>query len=385
MPQTAAPQLPEDRLPDGRIEGRAHVFFAFDIGFQVDLDRATNLVAAPTRAGVVRTRRRAPSWFDYAVQPLRLTADGAALEVEAGAHRLRTEAAVEIVVHDFGAALAIYRLPLPPHVTDLPDLAVALFDPEQLAADAAVRVRAVAEAIAPAIERPRIANTVEDYVVFAVSDWGGGDPADFAAVHDDFLARAVEAETGPLSREHAERAISGRMSYATDDLAIVDWNAAILFDANCDDVLAVLQHANLELLQLRLLDGELDQILDHADETMHRLARRRLWPTFQEARLLQAVATAQTDAAVLFEGVNNAIKILGNQYLARLYRLAAERLDLPAWQHSVQRKLAATESLYQKMSDVASGRRLETLEWVIILLITASIILPLTPWYGGGH
>ena len=84
----------------------------------------------------------------------------------------------------------------------------------------------------------------------------------------------------------------------------------------------------------------------------------------------------------MFEGVNNAIKLLGNQYLARLYRLAAARLDLPSWQRSVQRKLDATESLYQKMSDAASTRRMETLEWVIIILIFLSMVLPFMPWYG---
>ena len=47
----------------------------------------------------------------------------------------------------------------------------------------------------------------------------------------------------------------------------------------------------------------------------------------------------------------------------------------------MQRKLEATESIYQKMSDSTSTKRLEVLEWVIIALITISIILPFTPWY----
>ena len=171
------------------------------------------------------------------------------------------------------------------------------------------------------------------------------------------------------------------MSYSTDDLAIVDWNAALLFDPEPSDVIAVLQHANIELLELRVLDGELDSILDHADETLSEMINARLWPGFVSGKLLGRFATVQTDAAVMFEGVNNAIKLLGNQYLARFYRLTAQRLDLPAWQASVQRKLDATESLYAKMSDTTATRRLELLEWVIIILITVSIILPFTPWY----
>ena len=171
------------------------------------------------------------------------------------------------------------------------------------------------------------------------------------------------------------------MSYTDRDLAVVDWNAAVLFDSEPEDVISVLQHANIELLELRVLDQELDEILDHANETLAKLTSSRLWPAFASSGMLRQFASVQTDAAVMFEGVNNAIKLLGNQYLARLYRLAAGRLDLPAWHASVQRKLEATESLYQKMSDGTSTRRLETLEWVIIALIAVSIILPFTPWY----
>jgi hypothetical protein len=164
-------------------------------------------------------------------------------------------------------------------------------------------------------------------------------------------------------------------------LAILDWNAAILFDREPEDVIAVLQHANVELLELRVLDLELDEILDHADETLSAMLRRRLWPSYGSGRLLQRVGAAQTDAAVMFEGVNNAIKLMGNQYLARLYRLASARMDLSSWHRSVQRKLEATEGLYQKLSDATATRRLETLEWVIIILIALSMILPFTPLY----
>ncbi len=201
------------------------------------------------------------------------------------------------------------------------------------------------------------------------------------AQHRDLLARAIEAERDAISPGQVQRATEGTMSYAPTDLAVVDWNAAVLFDARPDDVIAVLQHANIELLELRVLDRELDAILDHADETLAQLTRSRFWPAFASGGMLRRVASAQTDAAVMFEGVHNAIKLLGNQYLARLYRLAAGRFDLPAWQQSVQRKLDATESLYQKMSDSTSTKRLEVLEWVIIVLIAVSILLPFTPWY----
>jgi len=366
-----APQLP--------IQGEALALFAFDIGFQIDLDRAAPLVREATRRRVVRARRPAPVWFDYSPPPLRLLVDGAPVTVG----DRETEPGVEMLVYDFGCALLTYRLPLPATIEELPALGAALYEHAALERDARERTRHIVDAIRPAIERPRVADAVEDYVVLVVTGWSGGaSPGDIAESHRQTLARTIEAEPSPLSERQALRTTEGALSYSPDDLAIIDWNAAILFDREPDDVIAVLQHANVELLELRILDQELDAILDHADETLATLTTSRFWPGFASGRMLARFASVQTDAAVMFEGVNNAIKLLGNQYLARLYRLAANRFDVPAWQTSVQRKLEVTESLYQKMSDATATRRLETLEWVIIILIAVSIVLTFTPW---GH
>lgn len=361
-----------------RIAGHALAMFAFDIGFQVDLDAAEPLVREATRARVVRGRRPAPIWFDYSPAPLRLVVEGSSIDVGG---RL-TEASAELLIYDFAAALLTYRLPLPATLEGLPALGADLYENTELEADAQERVARVMDVIRPAIDRPKLADAVEDYAVFAVTSWGEGvAPRSIYEAQRELLAAAIEAEQIALAEEQTRRSTDGVMAYSTTDLAVIDWNAAILFDAQPEDVISVLQHANIELLELRVLDHELDAILDNADETLAGLTKTRLWPAFVSSGMLRRFATVQTDAAVMFEGVNNAIKLLGNQYLARLYRLAASRLDLPAWQASVQRKLAATDSLYQKMSDSASTKRLEVLEWVIILLIAVSILLPLVPWY----
>lgn len=360
------------------ISGFALAMFALDVGFQIDLDRAQTFVQEATRLKVVRARRPAPVWFDYSPPPLRLTIEGGPVAIGTA----QTESAAELLIYDFGAVLVSYRLPLPGSMSGLADLSVALYDHEALEADARKRVAQVVEAIRPAIERPRISVAIEDYSIFAITAWDdSAKPHEMLERHREALAQIIEAERDELSPEQVERATDATMSYSTSDLSIVDWNAAILFDREPDDVIAVLQHANIELLELRVLDEELDSILDHADETLGEIINARLWPGFMSGKLLGRFATIQTDAAVMFEGVNNAIKLLGNQYLARFYRLTANRLDLPAWQASVQRKLEATESLYGKMSDTTSTRRLELLEWIIIILITVSIVLPFTPWY----
>jgi len=59
-----------------------------------------------------------------------------------------------------------------------------------------------------------------------------------------------------------------------------------------------------------------------------------------------------------------------------VYRLVSGRFHLAEWDASILRKLQTLESIYQKMSDFVGTRRMEILEWIIILLITVSIVLP---------
>jgi hypothetical protein len=364
------------------IAGSAWTMLAFDIGFQVDLDKAEPLVREATRRRVVRARRPAPVWFDYSPPPLLLVLSGVPLPVGPPELNLSTDANIELLLYDFGAALLTYRTPLPPTLDALPALACALHEHQGLEADAREHLRRIMDAISGAIERPHLHQSFEDYTVLSIERWPDEHTPDaLATTHQALLAMAIEAEREPVSAQQAERTLAGRIAYTDNDLAIIDWNAAVLFDRQPQDVIAVLQHANVELLELRVLDQELDAILDHADETLSTLITRRIWPGLSTGKILGRVAAAQTDAAVMFEGVNNAIKLLGNQYLARLYRLAAGRFDLPAWHASVHRKLEAVDNLYDKMEGVAGTRRLETLEWVIILLIMISILLPFTPWY----
>lgn len=364
------------------IAGSAWTMLAFDIGFQLDLDKAEPLVREATRRRVVRARRPAPVWFDYSPPPLRLVLGGTPLPVGPPEMGLATDPSIELLLYDFGAALLTYRTPLPTSLDLLPDLACALHEHPGLEADARGHLLRILDLIGPAVERPALHAAVEDYTILAIEDWPlDQSPESIVARHRDRLAMAIEAERTPVSAQQVERTLGARIAYTDSDLAIIDWNAALLFDRQPQDVIAVLQHANVELLELRVLDQELDAILDHADDTLAMLARRRIWPGVATSRVLGRVAAAHTDAAVMFEGVNNAIKLLGNQYLARLYRLAAGRLDLPAWHASVSRKLQAVDNLYEKMETLAGSRRMETLEWVIIALIAVSMVLPFTPWY----
>jgi len=364
---------PESTHPNTeRVSGQCRFMLAYDMGFHVDMEEVRRILSDAAPYQIVRGRRPSPKWFGYQPAPLRLVVDIGSLDL--GGYR--TDAAVEMLIYDFGGLLVTYTIPFDCEVSELPDLGLTLYDNQMLQDHSRERVERVFESIRSAVERAQLRDIVEDYCVIAISSrTGEGSPEEFVLRHAHHLGRAIEAEQGTLSADQLGRTIGGRMSYGPDDMAVIDWNTAVLLDPDPSDIIAVLQHANVELLQLRILDEELDSILDHSDALLARFLKRRWYPRFKDEAMVTRFAMVQTDAAVLFEGVNNAIKLMGNQYLARVYRLASDRLALPAWQANVQRKLGAADGVYQRMSDTAATRRLETLEIIIILLIAFSIVL----------
>jgi hypothetical protein len=185
-----------------------------------------------------------------------------------------------------------------------------------------------------------------------------------------------------LSQQEVKDALAHHISFGVDDVTIVDWNAALSVDREGDDVRPVLEFANVELLELRYLDRTLDDALDRSYEALTMPQRSSVLGLGVFGADRHRAARMQVESVIPFEGVNNTLKLLGDQYLSRVYRLVSQRLHLAEWDAGILRKLQALESIYEKMSDQATTRRMEVLEWIIIILIAISIILPFLP---GGY
>jgi hypothetical protein len=128
---------------------------------------------------------------------------------------------------------------------------------------------------------------------------------------------------------------------------------------------------------MRYLDRKLDHSLDQAYESLSKRSWGRVPLLRSYGADLRRVGELQAESAILFEGVNNTLKLLGDQYLARVYRLASRRFHLEEWDTSILRKLNTLKSIYQLISDQVTDRRMELLEWIIVILIAVSVALEL--------
>lgn len=352
--------------------GVCYAIFAYDVGLSIDLERCTKRLTAPPQRARIRPKHHTPAYFEYRPAPLHMIQEAPALPVGPCC----SNPSVDMVLYNFGAVSLTYAIPLQGPWLGLLALSEALDGNPQLLHDSRRRVEELLDVLQDAVHRPHMADFVEDYAIFQIealtTPWSA---EALSTTHAQTIAQILRVEHATLADQEVHDAMSHRIAYGLEDLTIIDWHAALLLDREADDVRAVLEFANVELLEMRYLDEQLDQALDQAYETLS----RRPWHGWRRPRAatdLQRVGQMQVESAMLFEGVNNALKLLGDQYLARVYRLASQRFHLEEWDTSIIRKLHTLESIYGKLSDQATNQRMEVLEWIIILLIAVSILLP---------
>ena len=355
-------------------DGVALVMFAQEFGYSVDLQAAERLIAS-TRPGLA-TGARNPAAVEIVPRPLVIEQPAPTISVAGHA----PESPVRITLYAFGAVSVAYRIPINGPLEGLVHLSTALVAPAELRDDARRRVSALLKALTPAITRPFAAESIEDYTVFAIRSMDAGDmpgPLTTESIGRQLLARILRAEPTSLSQEQVSDAVSGTVSYGPDDLAVIDWNAALLVDRDPDATIAALELANTQLLELRFLDDTLDRALEEAYEITLKGSDRPAILSGSIRRQTRRLARMQVDAAGLLQSVGNALKTYGDQHLARIHDTADRRLRLQDWERSVRVKLDALEAIYGKLRDAHHQIRSEILEWIIIVLIAVSIVFTL--------
>ncbi len=356
-----------------RARGTGHVLLAFDLGYEIDLAKAAGRLGVARSPEAFRHKRGAPEEPGVARMPLRFTRPIAPLAL--GPVASTNE--LEFAVYPFGGVSLCYTLPLDLSLEQLVAVSVLLYDNAELQRAARAEAEILLGTLGDSVREPELAQAVEDYVIYRL------EPLPLAldelqTAERELLARILRAEAGPLSRHEVENALDGHIAYGPEELVLVDWFGALLVGTDMEDERRVLELTTVELVELRFLDGRLEQRLDEAYGLFAR-SRKPFFGLAPRSNEIERLARFQADSAILHENFDNALKLLGDDYLARLYELCSDRFHFVAWDSAIERKLATLESIYSKISDLAARRRAELLEWIIIALFVVDIVLYFLP------
>lgn len=225
----------------------------------------------------------------------------------------------------------------------------------------------------------------EEYSLYVTTEYQG-DPEQFFK-YKERIASLLKSEKLALNPLEIDNTLSWQLKYSKNDLVIIDWDGAFIFDPEGDieSTVELLELANLQLLRYRLLDQELDARLELVAKIFQSLPEKKRAVTLfggREVRnAIQSVIKIRATSLFGFQSLEREIKLIGDWYSARLYELAAKKFKIDEWRAQIRDKLETLEDIYSIASERFSWspERIELVGW-FILLIGWAIILAFDLW-----
>ena len=349
--------------------GSVTAFYLYDVAEAIDLAAVRGLVS-PTAPVMMTPRPQTPSYLTYKHPPVSI--DGAAVGVTGF-----DGFTVRFRLFDYGVVSVALSRPMGAAWGEWLAEGFAWYDNAALAAGAERACRTLIGRLPTAVTRPRTEFLSEDYLVLAMTNATGASAADLLATHGADVAQLLRGEREPLSEAERAEVLRHRLSYFATDVVVPTWNAAFIYDTEdgARAVLDIIEFANSQLLEFRyydqLLDAQLERIYPQLQQPPGLQSRfgRRL------TRAARQLHTVFIEVNEVTDKTENALKIAGDVYTARLFTLVAARLGLDDWKASVRAKLKTLDDIYRFAVEQTSITRGELLELTIVLILILELVL----------
>jgi len=349
------------------LRGSVLVLIQVDVCEEIRLDELRKIFGARTTEA---SFKKAPAYVRYQRPPVEETLEPVILD---GGERLEGQ----IKYYDYGVVSLVFELPFSGNWDDLIQVSCRWTSDTNFEKLASRVVKQRLERAAPALIKPYKSEWLqEDYFIFHLREIEGGpSAADLLASRGDQIAQVVRGETAMLSEGERQEILQSRISYYPNDLAVIGWNAAFIYDtpAGAETAIQLLQYANSQLLEFRhydeLLTKELEDVYDFLE-----VGGTGLWSRWRTARAASKLHTVLLDVNELTERADNAIKFLSDMFSARLYKLCAAKVGVPDYKDLVKEKLQTAEDLYRFMVEQFNQSRAFILELMVVVILIIELV-----------
>jgi hypothetical protein len=355
---------------NGVVSGHVTAFFLFDVAEAIDLSGLQRELGGGV-ASRLALKPTTPPYVQYRQPPI--TIDGNIIDVaEADGFSVRLKA------FDYGVISVALTRPVAGTWEEWVAWGRSCYENAALPRTAEHLARTLVSRAATAVTKLRPDFLAEDYVVFTATQLD--DPVSsesLIASRGGTIAQLLRGERSPLSAEERDEILRHRISYFADDLVIPTWNSAFIRDteSGAQAAIEILEFANSQLLEFRYYDQLLDAELERIYPQLQREGWLYNWLARRYTRAVRQVHSLFIDVNELTDRTENALKIVGDVYAARLFALAAARLGLNQWKDSVQEKLRTLADIYRFAVEQTSMARGEVLEIIVVLILVIELVL----------
>ncbi|OFZ20820.1 MAG: hypothetical protein A2X94_04690 [Bdellovibrionales bacterium GWB1_55_8] len=365
--------------------GSILVYRVFDVGEEIDLKRLEELFRGDQGKSRLRISRGTGQALVMRDPPVRLTLGETLFHLQDKLVRAETFA----TAWDYGVVSLVFQIPIVPGskwselVRQAPLLNGEQAGAEEMDSAARRRVQELVGFLSRAMTAPGEWAPFEDYVLYFLEKLEGmHDLADL--MRGGLIPKLILGESQERLAQKSRSEIEDHiLQYAETDLVAIDWNSAVVVEpAGNRDVPDVIEFALTHLLEFRYYDDLLDQrlasVYKSVDVQGPRFRRRNFAQVSREAN------ARFIEISEFLERIDNSLKVVGDFYLAVIFRVAVKRFRIPDWQVSIRRKMNLLAQVSQMLLGEANARRGHLLEGIIILLIAFEIISAILKSSSGG-
>ncbi|MBL7544763.1 MAG: hypothetical protein JNL11_13180 [Bdellovibrionaceae bacterium] len=285
------------------------------------------------------------------------------------------KADVVIKLRDFGVASIVYQITIPQGTSwkELIDIAQRLEEGSEIDSLAKQQCREITRTILPALKKTSEWDGFEDYIVYFLEEFENNFSVEDFKREVDFTALMFAENQVRLSKEMKASSSEAIYQYGENDLAIIDWNSAIVIEpGGSRDVPDILEFAAAHLMEMRYYDDLLDSKLNNLYDDIQK-KRHSVWVS-QYDRLYEDASSRYIEFIEFIERLENSLKVVGDFYLAKIYRGAIVQFRVKDWQESVTRKMNILAQVSNLLQGEMNVRKSHLLEIIIVLLIAYEIV-----------
>jgi hypothetical protein len=351
--------------------GMVAALFLFDVAETIRLAEVRTIGGAAARDTRLTSKLAAPVHVQYKPPPIAFGGDAIGISDIQGF-------ATAFKVYEYGIISVALTIDFRGSWAEFLKFSAGVIGGERLEAGARQACTRLVDKIGKAAVGLRRSYLSEDYFVFGVQRLGHAiDAQHLIKEHGGDIARLLRNEPKPLSHEERDEVVRHRVSYLADDLVIITWQAAFVYDADdLQTAVEILEFANSQLLQFRyyddLLEREMAQIYAQVETPP------RWFDTLGGGRYTRAAHRLHSlfiDVNEITDRTENALKMVGDIYAARLLQLAATRLGVETWRQAVGEKLHTLDVIYRFIVEEVHMRRGHFLEIVVIVILLFELVL----------
>ena len=360
---------PETTNAQLRLNGNLLLFFAYDIGEEIDNEMVKS-------KGLLNVNdAQLSSYFKNYHVPLSFSMKDDLNEVVLPA--AQGQSRISSKLYNFGVISLCYRVPFE---STFEDLKTKIIEVDRFFSDKSDHdAKRVLHDLMPAVRNPRLYNSKSSYLAVHVNPMKNMlTPQELKERYGERIASLLRFEMQNLSEYQRNDILASTTGYYGEDMVIIDTDASFVYDDEYVEALEFFEYANIEKVELQYFDRLLDQKLNYFySQDSFKVPWAAYFPLLGERMDLPVsrLVKLRVDISVVTERLENSIKSTGDSFFLTMYSMLVKKMLIKDQRESINRKLNIIKDLYAVYQDRLDTIHEELLTLVIIVLIALEVFI----------